>query len=251
MPPNTRKRAAASRLTAHREGDDAVMSVRDSGIGIPIDVLPRVFDLFAQADRTYQRAQGGLGIGLTLVRTLVELHGGSVAAKSEGVGRGSEFIVRLPVGVDGAESARPPSRRERRVFAVAPHTRRRRQPRRGREPRAPARKDLAPTCARPATVRRRSTSSKRIGRRSMLLDIGMPGMDGLEVARRARQTPESRDLTLIALTGWGQEEDRRRSREAGIDYHLVKPVDLEELGQLLTAVGPARAIRGRAAGLSR
>ena len=233
-------------LTARREGDYAVVSVRDSGIGIPVDVLPRVFDLFAQADRTYQRAQGGLGIGLTLVRTLVDLHGGAVAAKSEGLGRGSEFIVRLPLGVDSAERRDRADRGKRdAVFAsqrilVVDDSR-----------------DAAETLAMlleslGADVQTASDGPAALDELEafrpsvMLLDIGMPGMDGLEVARRARQRAEGRDLTLIALSGWGQEEDRRRSREAGIDYHLVKPVNLDELGQLLTALAPSRASRKRA-----
>ena len=232
-------------LTGRREGDHAVVSVCDSGIGIPVDVLPRVFDLFAQADRTYQRAQGGLGIGLTLVRTLVELHGGAVAAKSEGLGRGSEFIVRLPLGVDSAERRNPQPGKREAVFAsqrilVVDDSR-----------------DAAESLAMlleslGADVQTASDGPAALDELEafrpsvMLLDIGMPGMDGLEVARRARQRAEGRDLTLIALSGWGQEEDRRRSREAGIDYHLVKPVNLDELGQLLTALAPARASRKRA-----
>jgi len=232
-------------LAGRREGDHAVVSVCDSGVGIPVDVLPRVFDLFAQADRTYQRAQGGLGIGLTLVRTLVELHGGAVAAKSEGLGRGSEFIVRLPLGVDTAERRdRQPGKREdafasQRILVVDDS------------------RDAAETLAvllesLGADVQTASDGPAALDELEafrpsvMLLDIGMPGMDGLEVARRARQRPEGRDVTLIALSGWGQEEDRRRSREAGIDYHLVKPVNLDELGQLLTALEPSRAKRRRA-----
>jgi CheY-like chemotaxis protein len=234
MPPSTRKRA-------HREGDDVVIVVRDSGIGIPLDVLPRVFDLFTQADRTYHRAQGGLGIGLTLVRTLVELHGGSVVAKSEGVGCGSEFVVRFPVG-PGAVNR--PERGDgsgdgnfaaHRILVVDDS------------------RDAADSLAillqsLGADVRTAGDGPTALDELEtyrpsvVLLDIGMPGMDGLEVARRARQTPERRNLTLIALTGWGQEEDRRRSREAGFDHHLVKPVDLEELGQLLAALAPARAV---------
>jgi CheY-like chemotaxis protein len=226
-------------LSARHEGNHAVISVRDTGVGIPVDVLPRVFDLFAQADRTYHRAQGGLGIGLTLVRTLVELHGGSVSAKSEGIGRGSEFTVRLPLGVELASRRDGALEETESVFAahrflVVDDSR-----------------DAADSLALlleslgadvhtamdgPAALDELDSYRPSV----MLLDIGMPGMDGLEVARRARQRPDSRDLTVIALSGWGQDEDRRRSREAGVDYHMVKPVDLDELGRLLTALAPQR-----------
>jgi PAS domain S-box-containing protein len=229
-------------LSARRDDNHAVISVRDTGVGIPAEVLPRVFDLFSQADRTYHRAQGGLGIGLTLVRTLVELHGGTVSAKSEGVGRGSEFVVRLPLGVEVA-SDRGVSRSETQsVFAshrflVVDDS-----------------LDAALSLAlllenlgadvRTATDGQAALDELEPYRPSvMLLDIGMPGMDGLEVARRARQRSDSRELTVIALSGWGQDEDRRRSREAGVDYHMVKPVDLDELGRLLTALAPSRASR--------
>jgi signal transduction histidine kinase/ActR/RegA family two-component response regulator len=231
-------------LSSRRDGNHAVISVRDSGIGIPVEVLPRVFDLFAQADRTYHRAQGGLGIGLTLVRTLVELHGGSVTAKSEGTGRGSEFVVRLPLGVDLASRRHGPAVGVETIFAshrilVVDDSR-----------------DAAESLGLLLESLGASVQTATDGPAAldaldsyrpsvMLLDIGMPGMDGLEVARRVRQRVDSRDLTVIALSGWGQEEDRRRSREAGIDYHMVKPVDLDELGRLLTALAPARASRAR------
>jgi CheY-like chemotaxis protein/two-component sensor histidine kinase len=231
-------------LSARRDGNYAVISVRDTGVGIPAELLPRVFDLFSQADRTYHRAQGGLGIGLTLVRTLVELHGGTVSAKSEGVGHGSEFTVRLPLGVEAAGDRDGPRTETRSVFAshrflVVDDS-------------LDAAQSLAlllesfgadahtaidgPTALDELEAYRPSV---------MLLDIGMPGMDGLEVARRARQRSDNRGLTIIALSGWGQDEDRRRSREAGVDYHMVKPVNLDELGRLLTALAPSRTSRAR------
>jgi PAS domain S-box-containing protein len=231
-------------VSARREGEHAVVIVRDSGVGIPVDVLPRVFDLFAQADRTYHRSQGGLGIGLTLVRTLVELHGGTVTARSDGLGHGSEFTVRLPLGSERADGKVRSGGAGSSVFAahrilVVDDSR-----------------DAAESLAMllgslgadvhtasdgPAALEKLVTCRPSL----MLLDIGMPGMDGLEVARRVRQLPESRELTVIALSGWGQDEDRRRSREAGIDYHLVKPVNLDELSHLLTALAPSRASRAR------
>ena len=229
-------------LSARRENNHAVISVRDSGVGIPVDVLPRVFDLFAQADRTYHRSQGGLGIGLTLVRTLVELHGGTVTAKSEGVGRGSEFIVALPLGVeigsgrDGARDETDPVFASHRFLVVD-------------DSRDAAQSlalllenlgaDVHTATDGPAALDEVDTYRPSV----MLLDIGMPGMDGLEVARRVRQRTDGRELTVIALSGWGQDEDRRRSREAGVDYHMVKPVDLDELGRLLTSLAPPKTSR--------
>ena len=231
-------------LSARREGNYAVISVRDTGVGIPVEVLPRVFDLFTQADRTYHRAQGGLGIGLTLVRTLVELHGGTVSAKSEGVGHGSEFVVRLPLGVEVAGDREGSRSETQAVFAShrflvvddssdAAHSLALLLENLGADVRTAI---DGPTALDELEAYRPSV---------MLLDIGMPGMDGLEVARRARQRSESRDLTVIALSGWGQDEDRRRSRDAGIDYHMVKPVDVDELGKLLTALAPSRTSRVR------
>ncbi|HEY3518548.1 MAG TPA: ATP-binding protein, partial [Gammaproteobacteria bacterium] len=231
-------------LAGRREGNHAVISVRDSGIGIPVELLPRVFDLFAQADRTYHRVQGGLGIGLTLVRTLVELHGGTVAASSDGLGRGSEFIVRLPLGVElenrgGASRGDVDSVLASHRFLVV-------------DDRPDAAQSLAlllesfgadvhTATDGPTALEELETYRPSV----MLLDIGMPGMDGLEVARRVRQRSSSRDLTVIALSGWGQDQDRRRSREAGIDYHMVKPVDLDELTRFLTALAPSRVSRMR------
>jgi signal transduction histidine kinase/ActR/RegA family two-component response regulator len=230
-------------LSGYRDENHAVVSVRDTGIGIPIDVLPRVFDLFAQADPSYRRAQGGLGIGLTLVRTLVGLHGGSVEAKSEGVGRGSEFIVRLPLAAELGH--RRAAQRDQWNDVFASH----------RilivDDSPDAAESLAMLLAglgadvRTATDGSAALEELEAYRPSlMLLDIGMPGMDGLEVARRARERVDSR-LTVIALSGWGQDDDRRRSREAGIDYHMVKPIDLDELGKLLTALAPREASRAR------
>jgi PAS domain S-box-containing protein len=225
-------------LTARQEGSNVLVSVRDTGMGIPADMLPKVFDLFTQEDRTYDRAQGGLGIGLTLVRTLVDLHGGSVEAKSDGPGKGSEFVVRLPLAVgrlglpDRCPRAGVPATVAPRRILVVDDSR-----------------DAADSLGLllkflgaevhtahdgPAALEALETHRPSV----VLLDIGLPGMDGFEVARQARQRPEGRDVTLIALTGWGQEEDRRQSREVGIDHHLVKPVDLGALQALLASLPP-------------
>ncbi len=230
-------------VRARREGSQAVVSIRDTGIGIPRDMLSCVFEMFAQVENPLRRSREGLGIGLSLVRTLVSMHGGTVEAHSEGVGHGSEFVVRLPA----AEPDQP-----------APGTAR--CPGVRAAPAIPSHRILAVDDNRDAADSlghllrllgavvhvaydgSSALEAMRTHRPSVvLLDIGMPGMDGHEVARRVRQDPELRDLTLIALTGWGQKEDRLRSLEAGFDHHLVKPVDLKALRDLLTSLnGKAR-----------
>ena len=225
-------------LTARREADEAVVSVRDTGLGIPADMLPRVFDMFAQVDRTLKRSQGGLGIGLTLARTLVEMHGGRLEARSDGPGQGSEFTVRLPLApVDQtAEEGRPQAATRpavglcpRRVLVVDDSH------------------DAADSLGMMLKFLGADTRVVYDGPSALeairsyrpavvLLDIGMPGMDGHEVARCVRQQPEWKNVALIALTGWGQEEDRRRSRAAGFDHHLVKPVEASALQALLISL---------------
>jgi len=222
-------------LTASRAGSTAVVSVRDSGIGIPSDMLPRVFDLFAQGDRTHARGQGGLGIGLTLVRALVEMHGGQVEARSAGPGQGSEFVLWLPLASapDAPERDGPAGRRAgvgpRRILVVDDN-------RDAADSRGVLLRVLGAEVVTandgPSALAALAAHRPAV----VLLDIGMRGMDGYEVARRARARPEGRDVTMIAVTGWSQEEDRQRSREAGIDHHLVKPVDLEALRALLVSL---------------
>jgi PAS domain S-box-containing protein len=228
-------------LTVRREGAAVAISVRDSGSGIPSEMLPRVFDLFTQFDRRAGRAQGGLGIGLTLVKTLVEMHGGSVRGFSEGTGRGSEFVVRLPL-------AGPRRHLEIAAKEVHPST-----------TLAPCRflvvddnrdaaeslgtllqlhgADVRVAYSGPEALEALATYRPSV----VLLDIGMPGMDGHEVARRIRQRPELRDVALVALTGWGQEKDRHRSQLAGFDDHLVKPADISSLEKLLASLQAARS----------
>jgi signal transduction histidine kinase len=227
-------RAAGSiEIAAWPEGDEIVIEVRDSGIGIVPSKIPEMFELFAQGERSAARSEGGLGIGLTVVRALCELHGGSISAKSDGPGTGSTFTVRLP-GVP-APASRPPSGesaaaaadgRGARVLIVDDNI------------------DSAQGLAR--LLRRRDyevrlahdglsalNAARRFAPVAVLLDIGLPEMDGYEVARRLRAEAVCRDTTIIAVSGYGQEEDRRRSREAGFDYHLVKPVNFEQVRQLL------------------
>lgn len=231
-------------LSARRNGDEAVVSVSDTGVGIPAEMLPRVFDLFAQVDRSLGRAKEGVGIGLALVRSLINLHGGRVEARSEGPGRGSEFIVHLPLvkgrpddaAKEGASMTTPAI--SRRVLVVDDNH------------------DVADSLVMlleclGAEVRVAydgpSALETLIGfaPEIALIDIGMPGMDGYETAKRIRERPQGRDLTLIALTGWGQEEDRRRTREAGFDRHLVKPVNDDVLQELLAAPDGFSAPYGR------
>jgi PAS domain S-box-containing protein len=231
-------------VRAGREGGEAVVRVRDTGVGIPVDVLPHVFELFTQAERTLDRAQGGLGIGLTLVKSLVEQHGGRVEAFSDGPGQGSEFVVRLPLPAEPEPAARTGTPRpaavapsKRRVLVVDDNA------------------DAADTLAMVLSMRGYDVRVARDGPAALdtarqflpqlvLLDIGLPGMDGYAVARALRADGRSGPLRLVALTGYGREEDRRRSAEAGFDDHVVKPIAPDELLQLLAADTSVPASRG-------
>jgi PAS domain S-box-containing protein len=219
-------------LSARREGAEAVVTVKDNGKGIPPGQLAKVFELFVQGDRSLARSEGGLGIGLTLVRSLVAMHGGTVTARSDGPGLGSEFTVRLPAVDEPADrpaprpaattdAAEPPGKARRRVLVVDDNVDSARGLSRllgrlGHEVR---------TCHDgPSAVDAAGESNPDV----VLLDIGLPGMDGYEVARRLRETGHL-DALIIAVTGYGQDDDRRRSKGAGIDHHLIKPVDHDEL----------------------
>ena len=220
------------RLTVERAGQEAVVRVRDSGMGISAEMLPHVFELFTQGDRTIERAEGGLGIGLTLVKSLTEMHGGTVKASSEGPGKGSEFTIRLPL-LTSPVTRRSPAKE----MPLTP---------------GPGRRILIVDDNRDA-ARSLGTLLRLLGNETrialggwqaleevpeylpdvVVLDIGMPGLNGLEVARRIRALPLHQPL-LVALTGFGSEEDRRQAQKAGFDAHLVKPVDLEALKAVLT-----------------
>jgi PAS domain S-box-containing protein len=222
-------------LTAQRQSDRAALSVRDSGIGISPDMLPRIFEMFTQVEHSTGRTQGGLGIGLTLVRSLVEMHGGKVEARSEGPGKGSEFIVRLPLeDTPRTEIVRGNMRHcgqlsSKRVLVVDDN----------RDAADSLGKLLNLAGAEARAVYSGSAALELLATyqpRVLLVDIGMPDMDGYELARRVRQLPECGDLTLIALTGWGQAEDRQRSQAAGFDFHLTKPADFNTLQTLLDSL---------------
>ncbi|HEX4614140.1 MAG TPA: PAS domain S-box protein [Urbifossiella sp.] len=223
-------------LTAEREGGGAVLRVRDTGIGIAPHMLPRIFELFVQVDHASTKAQGGLGIGLTLVKNLVEMHNGTVEARSEGLGRGSEFVVRLPLvaqavdpdhGPEARAQADPlPSRSGNRLLVVDDN------------------QDAADSLAMLLRLQGHEVRVAYSGMAALemtktytpdvvFMDIGMPGMDGYEAARRIREQPGLGKVVLAALTGWGQKEDRRRTAEAGFNHHLVKPPEPKAVDSVL------------------
>ncbi len=231
-------------LTAAAGADQAVVRIRDTGIGIAPDMLPHVFDLFRQADRSLDRSKGGLGIGLSLVRKLVELHDGTVQAHSDGLGKGSEFTVRLPVRAEPPRSQAPettaqapaPSEHPLRVLVVDDNV------------------DVAETLRLLLSMAGHEIDTAHSGEEAIqtatdfrpdvvLLDIGLPGLTGYEVAERLRKMREMKGAVLVAMTGYGQEEDRLRAKQAGFDHHLVKPVDPAQLQELLASLGETVARR--------
>jgi signal transduction histidine kinase/ActR/RegA family two-component response regulator len=226
-------------VTVQRMGDTAVLCVADTGVGIAPDLLPQVFDLFTQGVHPLDRMQGGLGIGLTLVRRLVELHGGSVQARSGGLGQGSEFIVRLPLLAAPPAEARPPLPSLQRpgaavrVVIVDDN-----------QDAATSLKMVLEVVGYEVAVAHSGPAGLDLARQQrpdvVLLDIGLPGIDGYEVVRRLRREPELAQTVVVAVSGYGSEGDKQRAREAGFDRHLVKPVDPEELLALLIEVRSLR-----------
>jgi CheY-like chemotaxis protein len=220
-------------LTVEREGQEAVIRVRDTGIGIAAEELPRIFDMFMQVDTSLERSVSGLGIGLSLVKNLVEMHGGTVEVHSAGVGQGSEFVVRLPIMVESTEppspeptESKPTITTARRILVVDDN------------------QDSATSLATLLKLTGHDTHTAHDGVAAVeaaasikpdvvLLDIGLPKLNGYEVARKIRQQPWGKTMVLVALTGWGQEEDRQRSKEAGFNSHMVKPVDYAALTKIL------------------
>lgn len=219
---------------AVEQGDcEVAISVRDSGIGMPPDQLGTVFEIFAQCHGSEERATGGLGIGLTLVKRLVELHGGQVEARSEGRGKGSEFIVRLPAAADREavselrQSEDPAVPVARRILVVDDN------------------RDSADSLGMLLQLQGHETrvaydglaaveEAERFAPEIVLLDLGLPKLNGIDACRRMREQPWGREMTIVALTGWGQEKDRHRSKEAGFDEHIVKPVEAGVLSRLLS-----------------
>jgi signal transduction histidine kinase/CheY-like chemotaxis protein len=223
-------------LTAEQQGSEAVVIIRDSGIGLPADQLDGIFEMFAQVDDDSERQRRGLGIGLTLVRRLVQLHGGTVTARSEGRGLGSEFEVRLPVLESYIEPEEVPRHQPadtiaRRILVVDDN------------------RDSADSIATLLQMSGHRTFSvhdgiaaveaaERLRPDVVLLDVGLPRISGIEACRRIRSHAWGKSMVVVALTGWGQECDRRNTKDAGFDAHLVKPVDYSELLQLLSALLP-------------
>jgi len=222
-------------LSTERQGDDVVISVKDSGIGIDADQLPRIFEMFRQVHSSLGKSQGGLGIGLTLVKRLIELHGGSIEARSDGPGKGAEFDVRLPMAIDAlsptvvGEGAKRPLKSSFRILVVDDY------------------KDSADTLAKMLRIMGNESRTAYDGQEGIdlaedfrpeviLLDIGLPKLNGYEVCHQIRELPWGKSIVMIAVTGWGQEEDRRRSQEAGFDHHMVKPVDPEHLMKMLAGL---------------
>jgi PAS domain S-box-containing protein len=232
-------------VTARRDGDDALITIRDSGDGIAPEQLHKLFEIFTRGERSSRRNQSGLGIGLALVRRLTEMHGGRVEATSEGVGKGSCFSVRLPLNVRNVTAARRkrpdhPNIASMGVLVVDDN------------------RDAAESLAMLLRTTGADVHVAHDGPAALdefelrepdivLLDIGMPEMDGYEVARRLREISNPQRVAIVALTGWGQDEDRRRVRDAGFDHHLVKPVELASLQALLISLAASRAARTKSA----
>jgi len=225
-------------LSAFREDDHAVIRVRDNGVGLAADQLSRIFEMFTQVDTSLERTRGGLGIGLMLVKSIVELHGGSVEATSEGLGQGAEFIVRLPISAESTTQppaapamSQPRTIASRRILVVDDNL------------------DSATTLAMLLKIMGHETHLAHDGLEAVeaagtfrpdvvLLDIGLPKLNGYDACRRIREQPWGKSVVLVALTGWGQDEDRRKSDDAGFDGHLVKPVEHSELMKLLADFPP-------------
>jgi CheY-like chemotaxis protein/two-component sensor histidine kinase len=234
-------------LSVERDGPQVRITVRDNGIGIAADELGRIFEMFVQADVSHERSSGGLGIGLTLARRLVQLHGGRIDAHSDGPGRGSEFIIHLPLAegrtlpmttttdpIAPSVAAAP-----RRILVVDDN-----------DDGAQTLAALLQVLGYDATVahdgREAIELAERFSPHLVLLDLGLPLMDGHAVCRHIRAQPWSEGMAIVALTGWGQEQDRQRTRSAGFDDHLVKPAELEALTALfdrLWGAGNAAALR--------
>jgi CheY-like chemotaxis protein len=221
------------------EGKEALLSVTDTGVGIDPEAIPKVFEMFAQVPSSATKPQGGLGIGLSLVQSLVALHGGSVSASSPGVGKGSTFTVRLPLaaaetdGADDKSQGAPASSAQLQVMVVDDNT-----------DAAESLGVLLDIEGHAAHIAHNGAEALQIAQEHALdvvfLDIGLPDMSGYDVARRLRMLPGLQQTLLVALTGWGTQDDRQRTREAGFDRHLTKPAELPAVEELLRAAAQAK-----------
>src|SRR5258706_5239282 len=228
------------RVSLGEEGNEAVFRIRDTGVGISPEMMPRLFDMFAQADASTDRTRHGLGIGLALARNLVRLHGGTITAESEGAGKGSEFTVRLPMAPRGAvevtngatKTEMEPSVDALRILVVDDNA-----------DAAESMKMLLTVFGHQVEIAHDGfsalTAARSMSPQMIFLDIGLPGMDGYEVAKRLRSEAGLQDAKLIALSGYGTENDQKRSRAAGFNRHLVKPVDPGELPAIIAQVAAA------------
>ena len=224
-------------LHARRQNGNVVVTIKDNGAGIPKDKLQNIFEMFTQVDRDSERSQGGLGIGLTLVKRLIEMHGGSVEARSGGTGLGSEFVVQLPILTGKSELSTPVKTAQHKQEPSQSHS----------ILVVDDNRDSAESLAMLLRINGNTTHLAHDGFEALeavekhrpdvvLLDIGLPKLNGHDVCRHVREQPWGKDIVVIALTGWGQEEDRRRSQEAGFNGHLVKPVNYDELFKLLNSL---------------
>lgn len=227
------------RVTVERDAGEVVVGIEDNGVGIPADMLPKVFDMFTQVDRSLEKAQGGLGIGLSIVQRLVEMHDGRIAVESGGHGQGSRFVVRLPVVLSRGTTSAVADGEE--MIVAAP---------RRRILVADDNRDAATSLAMLLRILGNDAQTASDGLQALevgaafkphlvLLDIGMPNLNGFETCRRIRQEEWGKQIVVVACTGWGQDDDRRKSEEAGFDMHLVKPIASADLQNLLAGLVPA------------
>jgi len=219
------------KLTVARQDKLAIITVKDNGIGIPVNMLSFIFEMFSQVDQSLERTQSGLGIGLTLAKQLVELHGGKIEAHSDGLGKGSKFVIHLPLATNQTPQSKAPQRPSepvvsRRILIV--------------DDNVDSAKSLSEVLKMAGNItfvandgEEAIEAVEKLRPDAILLDIGMPKLNGFDACRRIRENAWAKNILIIALTGWGQEEDRRKSAEAGFDVHLVKPVNVAELLDLL------------------